>query len=589
MFPNQTPPTPTSTTASTSQTTTQAAATIPGAAGTNVTQAIVSVANTANLPVTTTTGAIRTQPAAQRARPHPYARQRAAALMAARALHPAASAAQGYQQAAGAAVGAAGSAIPAFGLLVGKTEGEIRAAHLSGASFNLQGNRSTSARNNLTAYFDALTFFTGLTWSGQYTGVQGQVNNGPVGRSSISALDLSFSDHAITNCNSAEISELMRRANDERIDLHRRSLLILKVLRAFSGTLTFWHGALTTLGILLGQNLHSVTPWSQSYPSMPTAAARQPHGAAGPAQLTLHLPISALSWDELLRFLQDQFPLQSVAAGAAAPLARGNSTAGLIFEDNFIRQQHVILADAMRSFNNETNDARRNFVFAKIIAALKERYQLPEGTFMHVCRWLGVNRGSVSSWVSNYRERALAPPVSQPVTHARAPQMHAQQTGAQATLAQPLAAPPLFVPATTSTTVTTTTLQPTMFAPVPQAMMQQMGLMRRPALRLPALPLFRPAATRTLQPPLAAPPQRMMPLAGWQPQPALPFFMPAATSTVATHTAMAPAVTATQAPQLWPMPVVPPAPPAVVPALPVFATPATTASTTTAQLAPVVQ
>ncbi|MGL5336710.1 MAG: hypothetical protein ACRC9R_11345, partial [Enterovibrio sp.] len=46
---------------------------------------------------------------------------------------------------------------------------------------------------------------------------------------------------------------------------------------------------------------------------------------------------------------------------------------------------------------------------------------------------------------------------------------------------------------------------------------------------------------------------------------------------------------ATQAPQLWPMPVVPPAPPAVVPALPVFATPATTASTTTAQLAPVVQ
>ncbi|MGL5335442.1 MAG: hypothetical protein ACRC9R_04770, partial [Enterovibrio sp.] len=199
-----------------------------------------------------------------------------------------------------------------------------------------------------------------------------------------------------------------------------------------------------------------------------TAAPRQASAQAAAAPLTLHFPIEVLSWPELLRFLQEYFSMQNrptSAATAAASLPIGNSAAGLIFQRAFIEQQSPILVRTMTNFNNERDPATCNLLFAKIICALKDRYELPEGTFSHVCKWLGLNRASVSSWFSNLIRREQARRMSQPQMRVLAPQMLAVQTGVQGPPALRLPASLALMPAATATTSTATA--PIFTAPVP--------------------------------------------------------------------------------------------------------------------------
>ncbi|MGL5334924.1 MAG: hypothetical protein ACRC9R_02060 [Enterovibrio sp.] len=546
MFPNQTSPTTADT--DTTPTTTQTAATTQGATGTNVTQAVVSVANTAALPVTTTAGATRRPPAAQGARFHPYTRPIATAPV----PLPVAPTAQ-PQQAAGAL----------FTPEDGASHTDlVMEAHRLGSTFILRRARDTSPVTHLNNFFDAFSKLTGLTWGGQHTGVsvQGRVDMSIVGRGSISASTLSFSTDFIRRCTNAEIKELMERVNGETNE-DRRRLLLAKAIRAFSERVAFWHGGLATFWFLLGLNSHSVATWAQTMPSIPTAAVRA--AVTAPAPLTLYLPMEVLTWDEIVRFLQERVQLRQRPPSSAADTSTASapSTVRFFFEDAFINLQEPSLAQLMRDFNQEAECKKRNLMFAKIISILKDdpQYQLPEGTSMHVCEWLKVNRTSVSSWAAGYRRSLIgaAQQNNQPAPQVTAAQMLPPQTRAQRTSAPTLATPPLFMPAATSTAVrpavtTTATLQPIMYAPVPRAI-QQIRLMRAPA------------------PLLTAPP------------------LPTATSTVATPAVMMPAAIVTQTPQLLPMPAVLPATTSTAAALPVFATPVAATSTVTAQLAPVVQ
>ncbi|MGL5334925.1 MAG: hypothetical protein ACRC9R_02065 [Enterovibrio sp.] len=400
MFPNQTPPTTAGT--DTTPTTTQTAATTQGATGTNVTQAVVSVTNTATLPVTTTAGATR-RPPAQGARFHPYTRPIATAPL------PAASTSQSQQVAEAASTSAAardglGIAAPAAPLLM------------------LRDRNETADATLLAAFFEHLASLTGVSWDNTYTPVPLELGDGRtlVGHGSVSVTALSFSNRAINRCTDQDIQELMRRVNAET-NLERKRFLLVKAMRACSECTSFSPGLLICFGILVGLNSHTVPSWGKTLPDRPTAASI----SAPNEQLTLHLPVDVLDWPELVRIFREQIGLRDSLPVAAASIETAPSTMQFIFSEDFIRRQETELRDLMNQFNCEMHQHARNFKFVKIINALKDIYDLPSGIFSQTCNLLKVLSASASSWYSRYRQRIArrsqtAQPATATASHVRA-------------------------------------------------------------------------------------------------------------------------------------------------------------------------
>ncbi|MGL5410903.1 MAG: hypothetical protein ACRDAP_19685, partial [Shewanella sp.] len=282
----------------------------------------------------------------------------------------------------------------------------------------LRSENDKAPATHLQPFFNALANFTGISWNGCYTGVlqAGIENKKLVGYRSIPSSALSFLLDRIPEKTKPEIKELLKRVNRESDCVHRAFLLV-KAIRAFSDTVVLWPGAAVSFGLLLGLNSYTVLSWTRSLPDIPTAVPITEHNNTALQPLSVRLPIDVLSWPEIMRFLQEKLSLQCNRSSAAEPSTKAEQNAAaepnvttpsvmnFTFETNFIAQQEQGIAEQMQTFNSENDEDMRDIFFARIICALKDDYQLPFGTFFHVCKWLNVSRGNVSSWYSKYQKR----------------------------------------------------------------------------------------------------------------------------------------------------------------------------------------